>query len=210
MYFIQNFLRERYFRVTIGSSVSSHRIIETGIPQGSVLSVTLFLVIINEVTKAIPTHTKILLYADDLTIYHSDDTVEKNRVKLLESTDAIVQWMDDNGFCLAQNKTKIVNFTKRRKNNSTVIRIKGTDKLTENQVKYLGITLDHHLTWEEHVKQIKAVTGRKLCVMKTLAELEWGSERKMLLNIIIYTKHTYDHHLNMVAHYSKCSPKANQ
>lgn len=52
--YIKNFLTDRHFRVTYGEVLSSERIQENGVPQGSVLPVTLFLLAINPVFEAIP------------------------------------------------------------------------------------------------------------------------------------------------------------
>lgn len=45
--------------------------LENGLPQGSVLSVTLFLCAINSILDSVSLPVKGLLYADDLTIFSS-------------------------------------------------------------------------------------------------------------------------------------------
>ena len=47
--FINNFLNERMFRVKVGTTLSTLYVQENGVPQGSVLSVTLFAIEINGV-----------------------------------------------------------------------------------------------------------------------------------------------------------------
>jgi retron-type reverse transcriptase len=68
LYFINNFLSERKFRVNIGNTFSSERTLENGIPQGSVLSVILFNIAINSLTKIMKGSVKFAMYADDLVI----------------------------------------------------------------------------------------------------------------------------------------------
>ncbi|GBN18751.1 putative RNA-directed DNA polymerase from transposon BS [Araneus ventricosus] len=53
--FIQNFLKTRSFRVRIGNTLSDGFYQEDGVPQGSVLSVILFIIKINEVIRQLPT-----------------------------------------------------------------------------------------------------------------------------------------------------------
>jgi len=50
--FISNFLKERQFQVRLGSNLSSLFDQEMGVPQGSILCVTLFAIKINSVVKA--------------------------------------------------------------------------------------------------------------------------------------------------------------
>ena len=51
--FISNFLNERYFRVRIGSCLSDVHGQEMGVPQGAILSVTLFILKINSIIKCL-------------------------------------------------------------------------------------------------------------------------------------------------------------
>ena len=52
--FIQNFLSNRVFRVRLGSVYSNIHEQEMGVPQGSILSVTLFILKINSIADVIP------------------------------------------------------------------------------------------------------------------------------------------------------------
>ena len=49
--FIQNFLSNRVFRVPLGSVYSDIHGQEMGVPQGSILSVTLFILKINSISR---------------------------------------------------------------------------------------------------------------------------------------------------------------
>ena len=63
--FIQNFLSERKFRVRVGTSLSDFYDQESGVPQGSILSVTLFIVKINSITSCIRNGVDKSLFVDD-------------------------------------------------------------------------------------------------------------------------------------------------
>ena len=52
--FIKAFLKTRYFKARVGSTLSDSKIQEEGVPQGSVLSVTLFVLAINGISLVIP------------------------------------------------------------------------------------------------------------------------------------------------------------
>ena len=66
--FIKNFLHTRTIQVRIANHLSSPRIIENGVLQGSVLSVSLFLLAINDVMTNLSNPVKRFLFADDFTI----------------------------------------------------------------------------------------------------------------------------------------------
>ena len=69
--FIQNFLSHRSFRVRVGSHLSDSFSQENGIPQGGVLSVVLFAVMINDICDDLPATIGKSLYADDLAVWYA-------------------------------------------------------------------------------------------------------------------------------------------
>ena len=50
-HFIKNFLRDRQFKLKIGNTLSKVYALEEGVPQGSVLSVTLFAIAIDNIAS---------------------------------------------------------------------------------------------------------------------------------------------------------------
>ncbi|WP_200411989.1 reverse transcriptase domain-containing protein, partial [Virgibacillus salexigens] len=73
--FIRQFLSQRRFQVRIGTSLSSSRIQENGVPQGSVLSVTLRLIAIDGLVHCVGPLVTPALYVDDFCIWYSSYTV---------------------------------------------------------------------------------------------------------------------------------------
>ena len=66
--FIKNFLFERTFTVCLGSTFSNSQHQEEGVPQGSILSVTLFSIKINNIVKCLTPSIDCALYIDDFVI----------------------------------------------------------------------------------------------------------------------------------------------
>ena len=66
--FIGNFLKDRQFQVRLGTHLSTLFDQEMGVPQGSILSVTLFALKINSIVKAICPNVECSLYVDDFLI----------------------------------------------------------------------------------------------------------------------------------------------
>ena len=70
--FIEGFLQNRQFSVRLGACLSGLFDQETGVPQGSVLSVTLLALKINSIVKAISPGVECSLYVHDfLIVYRS-------------------------------------------------------------------------------------------------------------------------------------------
>ena len=77
--FIASFLSNRHFRVRIGTVLSDPHDQELGVPQGSVLSVTLFSLKINSAANSIPRGVTCSMYVDDLVCYSGKNmaTIER-------------------------------------------------------------------------------------------------------------------------------------
>jgi len=66
--FIQGFLQNRQFQVRLGSDMSNVFKQEMGVPQGSILSVTVFALKINSIVKSLSPGVECSLYVDDFLI----------------------------------------------------------------------------------------------------------------------------------------------
>ena len=78
--FIENFLADRTMQVRVGSSLSDYYDQEQGVPQGGVLSTTLFNIKINDIVKCLGNLTDCSLYVDDFCICYrskSMGTIER-------------------------------------------------------------------------------------------------------------------------------------
>ena len=105
-YFISAFLNERQFRVRVGDTLSNPHEQEMGVPQGSILSVTLFSVKINNIVKSVCPGVECFLYVDDFCIcYRSKDmhTIERQFQQVLNN---LSKWSSENGFKFSKTKTK--------------------------------------------------------------------------------------------------------
>ena len=80
-HFISGFLPDRKFKVCIGSTLSYMKNQEEGVPQGSVLSVTLFSIKIN-ITKSLTPRVDRSLYVDNLLICYRSKYIHTIERKL--------------------------------------------------------------------------------------------------------------------------------
>ena len=108
--FVRNFLKERTFVSSIGTLISSEHNQEQGLPQGSVLSCTLFLIAINDILTELPSHVTRLLYVDDLVIYTSSRNLPSIERRLQTAVNRLERWAVNNGFKFSVRKTAMVQF----------------------------------------------------------------------------------------------------
>ena len=112
--FIQNFLSERKFLVRVGTSFSDFNDQEMGVPQGSILSVTLFIVQINSITSCIRNSVDKSLFVDDFGVSYRSKHMQAIKRQLQLHLNRIEDWADNDGFKLSQSKTVCVHFFRRR------------------------------------------------------------------------------------------------
>ena len=74
--FIKNLLSGRKFRVRVGTSLSDFYDQEMGVPQGSILSVTLFIVKINSITSCIRNGVDKSLFIDDFGVSYRSKSMQ--------------------------------------------------------------------------------------------------------------------------------------
>ena len=73
--FNANVLKDRSFKVRVGSTFSNSHLQEMGIPQGSFLSVTLFSVKINSIAQCLKPGFDCSLHVDDFQIYYRSSNI---------------------------------------------------------------------------------------------------------------------------------------
>ncbi|KAF0750606.1 Uncharacterized protein FWK35_00023634, partial [Aphis craccivora] len=104
--FLKNFLSNRTIQVRAFNEVSNIYTTENGIPQGSVISVTMFLIAINDIFHKIPNPTKHIIFADDCYIYCNDTTI-----KILQSSlNTLQNWSNETGFKFSPTKSQYIVF----------------------------------------------------------------------------------------------------
>ena len=169
---VKNYLTERYQRTIANNIISKEKLITCGVPQGSVLGPLLFIIYINDISKAI-NNSKVSLYADDTVIYisHSD---YMTAVHLIQNDLAGVHaWCDSNKLTINCKKTKFCLYGMRsiiRKGKMLDITLSLNNQILEQvcSYKYLGLILDEHLNYNKHIKEMNKLVAHKLYLMSKI------------------------------------------
>jgi ribonuclease HI len=193
--FIGNFLKHRTFRVRVGSTLSDVYNQEAGVPQGSILSVTLFSLRINSIVNCVPHDIANSLYVDDFAACKKSRqlrTIERRLQLLLNNLQA---WSDTNGFKFSETKTVCIHFCNQRGlHPDPQLYLNGQLIPVVKETKFLGVTFDHKLSFVPHLKQLKTKCSKSLNLLKIVSHRDWGGDTRVLLRLyrhLVRTKLDY-------------------
>lgn len=182
--FIKDFLTDRKFRVKINNTYSEQHVQELGVPQGCILSVTLFNIKINSISLAINPNIMACLYVDDLCICSRNNHMQILERDMQRAIDSIHRWSIKNGFKISKTKTAINHFCQLRSlHPNPSLLLDGVPIKVENDTKFLGVILDKKLSFIPHIKYLKGKTQKALNILKVLAHTRWGAEYSVLKHI---------------------------
>lgn len=143
---LRSYLHDRQQQVCVSGVLSDTQIINTGVPQGSILGPLLFLIYINDFPNCL-TSTACLLYADDTTVYTSDNDINALTDRLNNELNNINYWCRKNKLLMNLKKTKYMVFSSHSKPRSNIVPVYiGSHPIpASNECSFLGVQLDSFL-----------------------------------------------------------------
>lgn len=169
---IKSFLNHRQQYISLNNKNSASQSIRSGVPQGSVLGPTLFLIYINDLCKSVP-NVELVLFADDTTLLVSDSKLDVVQRRMGEAKSSALEWFASNKLALNENKTTNMIFSHRPFDN-----YKNPEK-----AKFLGIFLDPTLNWYHHVDCVAKKISKNIFLLRNLKNI-------VTLNILLTAYHS--------------------
>jgi len=162
--FLSSYLTNRKFIVKYKNFTSEPKLIEAGVPQGSILGPFLYLLY----TADMPTqeNTHISTFADDTAIISLHKNPSTASSSLQDHIAKLENWLSIWKIRINEQKCVHITFTL-NKESCPLITVNGIHIPQHTHVKYLGFHLDRRLTWKTHIEA--KLTQAKL----TTTQLYW-------------------------------------
>jgi hypothetical protein len=148
---ISSFLRDRRQSVVVDGSSSPFVDVRSGVPQGSVLGPCLFLAYINDLPEKLASPSK--LFADDTAVYRMVSCAQ-DQAQLQQDLHRMAEWEKSWDMEFHPAKCQCLPITRSRKPLHHSYVLHGHTLETVTSVKYLGVTIQREISWDEHIINI--------------------------------------------------------
>ena len=193
---IQAFLSNRTIQTSIDGAISSKKTLEEGLPQGSALSCTLFLIFINDLPELLKIEKA--LFADDLVLWTTDKYEILARAKLNRALGILTTYCSFWKLKINLQKSAYTIFSMSHKSAKKTLSLKldGSILLKEENPQYLGVQLDRQLSMTKFMNNLKEKASKRLNLIKHLASTTWGAGKRTLRQLYLgYVRSAIDYAL---------------
>ena len=158
---IKSYLSRRTQYTEVLDEKSDSLTIKYGVPQGSVLGPLLFLLYINDISRA-STMGTFIMFADDTNIFVEGKTEDEAYAKGNELLKSVQKYMFLNKLHINMSKccylhfkpkTRMTELTQSQPNNALLIDNFPIKKVSET--KFLGVIIDENLSWDSHITALR-------------------------------------------------------
>ena len=154
---IKSFLQGRRQRVRVGEAVSGWKKVTSGIPQGSVLGPTLFVLFINDLPQVV--ESPVALFADDTKVFREIQS-DEDRQKLQQDIDELLIWSKKWQLPFNESKCKVMHYGKT--NRKADYNLGGVNIKEVSEEKDLGVTFDQQLRFGTNASKVVAAANSRL------------------------------------------------
>ena len=145
--------------LSYNSATSLEKPITCGVSQGSVLGPLLFIIYVNDICNTSDI-ISFCLFADDTSLVYSHKNVNVAVNNLnIELAKKISTWLKANKFCINLLKCNYIIFctAQKRYNQSVPLVLDGVGLNKLEHTKFLGLEIDEHLSWRNHISEVTIV-----------------------------------------------------
>ena len=149
-----SYLTNRTQTCLINCNKSSERLLQCGVPKGTILGPLLFLLYINDLPNCLH-YSQPRMYADDTSITFASNNVEEINECITSDLEEIRVWLAANKLTLNMTKTEFLLIGSRQRlsnlTESPTIKINQVPVEQVSTTKSLGVHIDQNLNWDFHI-----------------------------------------------------------
>lgn len=145
-----SFLNNRRVQVRFQGGTTNQTKLTCGVPQGSPISPLLFLLYMAEPMNSGNTRMR-FSYADDIGILGIGRSVSDSADLAQREVDDILGWAHRNAVSFDIEKSEVIQFTGRKRENPVGLRVGNTLIEPAEHIRWLGVHLDPRLNFKHHV-----------------------------------------------------------
>ena len=161
---IDSFLCYRKQCVVVNGTKSKWSVVESGVPQGTVLDPVLFSLHINDILDNIS--SDIRLFADDCVCYRVIDSTEDCKI-LQNDIDKLGSWARKWGMRFQPIKCNMMKLTRKKKHHIDFeYQLEGSKLEFIDNIKYLGVHIANDLRWNKHVHEVNNKANKLLGMLR--------------------------------------------
>jgi len=190
----KNYLTDRKQFVEYNNHTSATKLINTGMPQGSILGPLGFIIYVNDIPNSVP-DLSFILFADDTSAFTSHKDIDTLNTIMNNGLIKLNTWFQSNKLSLNLKKTNYMLFGTRNKtnqlNNDFKLSLNNTDIDHVNSFKFLGVTVDEHLTWKNHIDELAKKCSSSIGILYKVKQFLPESALLTLYNTLVLSHINY-------------------
>lgn len=199
-----DYLNGRKQRVKIGDRVSDELCTEYGVPQGSIVSPTLFLAYINDLCQLRLHGGRIITFADDTALCFSGNSWDEVFLNAQAGFETVNKWLQSNMMSLNVAKTKYITFSLKSNllpSPSFVLTAHNCNSPNSacncptlqrtDHIKYLGVIIDQLLTFKPHLVALVSRLRKLIYIFRSLRHVADRRVIKMVYYALCQALFTY-------------------
>ena len=160
--------RKQYIKFEINDNNGKTGLLKItcGVPQGSILGPLLFIIYINDLCQ-VSDILKLIMFADDTNLFCSSNDIKTLFLNTNLELQKISEWSRTNKLSLNEDKTTFTLFHRIQDRDNLplrlpILKINDYDIKRSSSIKFLGVLVDEHLSWTDHINILENKLSKNL------------------------------------------------